>query len=147
MFLNNSFLQEHFDSIHKQWSCKKHSDLIENFTCNYRRLGWKKAVYNADGYLRPGVELSDIYVCICTGVFFFLIKTYIHFIAHIQLKCTLYRRGTNLEYRIFGPKEAHMDICGFFNGTWTHIMVQMVELYLKRSEASENVSHPCPFSV
>lgn len=59
----------------------------------------------------------------------------------------MYRRGTNLEYRVFGPKDYVVNVCSFLNGTWTHVMAQWVFDYLKKVSRETNILHPCPFSV
>lgn len=51
-----------YDSIPKKVECKNHSDLVTNFTCSYKKIGWKKAKYNFDGALQPNLEVSDILV-------------------------------------------------------------------------------------
>lgn len=51
-----------YDSIPKKVECEKHSDLVTNFTCSYKKIGWKKAKYNFDGALQPNLEVSDILV-------------------------------------------------------------------------------------
>lgn len=64
-----------------------------------------------------------------------------------KIKGTAYRRGSNMEYRVFGPKDVTVDVCSFLNGTWTHILVELVAAYMKKASKSNNVFHSCPFSV
>lgn len=59
----------------------------------------------------------------------------------------MYRRGTNLEYRVFGPKDYVVNVCSFLNGTWTHAMAQWLFDYLKKASRETNILHVCPFSV
>lgn len=63
------------------------------------------------------------------------------------MKGTAYRRESNMEYRVFGPREVTVDLCKFLNGSWTHIAVNLVATYIKSVAKSNNVFHPCPFSV
>lgn len=42
--------------------CIKHSDLIEDFICTYKRVGWKKSVYNIDGHIKAGVSIDKVFV-------------------------------------------------------------------------------------
>lgn len=59
----------------------------------------------------------------------------------------MYRRGTNLEYRVFGPKESVMDVCSFLNGTWTNVLVEIMKKAMNKTSRETNIFHPCPFSV
>lgn len=65
----------------------------------------------------------------------------------LKLKGTMYRRGTNLEYRIFGAKEIVLDICSYSNGTFSNIVLKMMVTYMKKVAKETNIFHPCPFSV
>lgn len=59
----------------------------------------------------------------------------------------MYRRGTNLEYRVFGPKETVIDACSFLNGTWKNMLVEILKKTLNRVSRETNIFHPCPLSV
>lgn len=59
----------------------------------------------------------------------------------------MYRRGTNLEYRIFGPTNYTVDVCGSLEHTWSNIIMEIILKNLKKLSDEENVLHPCPFSV
>ncbi|XP_055308405.1 uncharacterized protein LOC129572465 [Sitodiplosis mosellana] len=113
-----------FEGIPKQAECKYYNpDLIANFTFTYKPLGWKKAKYSIDGYMKEGVEIDNAVI-----------------------RGTTYRRESNMEYRVFGPKELTVEACGFLGGSWTHVVVDLVAAYMKRAAKSNNVFHPCPFS-
>lgn len=55
--------QKTFEGIPKHMACTKfNSDLISNFTCSNKKLGWKKAKYSFDGYIKPGIEINNLIV-------------------------------------------------------------------------------------
>lgn len=59
----NSIPQKTFETTPKQIECTKfNKDLVANLTCSYKRLGWKKAKYNFDGYLKSGVQIDNAVV-------------------------------------------------------------------------------------
>lgn len=60
------------------------------------------------------------------------------------MKGTLYRKGSNLEYRPFGPVEYVFDVCGFLSGVWSTLVMELVMKELKKRG---NIFHPCPYSV
>lgn len=64
-----------------------------------------------------------------------------------QFKGTVFRRGTNMEYRVFGPNELTFDFCELLNGNFSHIIASWMSTYIRRLSKESNLFHPCPFSV
>lgn len=108
-------------------------------------MGWKKAKYSFEGYIADGIVINNAIVCYCvTFRFSFRIDI---FIGKFQFKGTAYRLETNLEYRVFGPREYSVDLCAFLDGTFTHILIDLVSAFMKRASKENNIFHSCPFSV
>lgn len=60
-----SHFQRHFDSIHKQFICIIHSNLlVESFNCSHKKVNWMKSIYNIDARLKPGVQINNAYVSV-----------------------------------------------------------------------------------
>lgn len=56
----------------------------------------------------------------------------------------MYRRATNLEYCIVGPREHISDVCSYLNGTYSNILIKIVMTAIQKNS---NIVHPCPYAV
>ena len=105
----------------KELKVNLRSPLMHNYSFTLRQYNRTVQLFSGELIIAPNVSLD-----------------------HLWARFSIFKKGTNMQYRPYVLVNQTIDVCGLLNGT---LKIKYLMFFLKDFKKSTNLVHPCPFSV